>query len=167
MWLSSIEDIYPTLMEIAGVDYSDFKADPATDGQSIKPLFTDLMNKKKAYTRDAFYHFYGKVGYTGFHNFATWATLRQGDYKLHYDYQGKVELYNIAADITESNDLVKAQPKRAYNMLVQLTDWLKANNNAAYLPAPNPNFDPQGELPYGPYVSLKQLKASLTEMARE
>jgi len=162
---TSIEDIYPTVMEIAGVDYSDFKADPATDGQSILPLFIDLINEEDAYTRDAFYHFYGKIGYTGFHNFATWATLRHGDYKLHYDYQGKVELYNIAADITESNDLVEAEPQRALNMLVQLTDWLRANNNPAYLPVPNPDFDPRGELPYGPYVPLEKLKANLAEMA--
>ena len=46
-------------------------------------------------------------------------------------------------------------------MLVQLTDWLKANCNEAYLPNFNPNFDPQGTQPYGPYVSLEELKASL------
>jgi hypothetical protein len=32
---------------------------------------------------------------------------------------------------------------------------------------PNPDFDPQGELPYGAYVPLEQLKASLAEMAIE
>lgn len=158
---TDIADIYPTLMEIAGVDYSDFKTDKTTDGQSLKPLFSDRKNRKRAYRRDAFYHFYGKLGYGGFHNFATWATLRTGDYKLHYDYQGKVELYNIAKDISEENDLVKKKPKRAYAMLVQLTDWLEANCNEAYLPKPNPQFDPAGKLPYGPYVPLEQLKASL------
>ena len=105
--------------------------------------------------------FYGKLGYGGFHNFATWATLRKGDYKLHYDYQGKVELYNIAKDITEKNDLTKTNPKLAHDMLVQLTDWLKANCNKNYLPQLNPKFNPKGKLPYGPYVPLEQLKASL------
>jgi len=158
---SDIADIYPTIMEIAGVDYSDFKADKTTDGQSIKPLFTDLKNAKKGYRRQEFYQFYGKLGYKGFHNFATWATLRKGDYKLHYDYQGKVELYNISKDITESNDLTKSKPKLAHDMLVQLTDWLKANCNENYLPKPNPNFNPNGKLPYGPYVPLEQLKELL------
>jgi hypothetical protein len=32
---------------------------------------------------------------------------------------------------------------------------------------PNHDSDPQGELPYGVYVPLKQLKASLAEMAIE
>jgi arylsulfatase A-like enzyme len=158
---SDIADIYPTLMEIAGVDYSDFKADKTTDGESLKPLFSDLENKKHAYSRNEFYHFYGKLGYVGFHNFATWATLRKGDYKLHYDYQGKVEFYNIAEDMFEKNDLVKSKPQMAHDMLVQLTDWLKANCNEAYLPKPNPKFNPKGKLPYGPYVPLEQLKASL------
>jgi arylsulfatase A-like enzyme len=158
---SDIADIYPTLMEIADVDYSDFKADQTTDGKSLTPLFTDLKNAKKAYSREEFYQFYGKLGYKGFHNFATWATLRKGDYKLHYDYQGKVELYNIAKDIIEKNDLVKTKPKLAHDMLVQLTDWLKTNCNKNYLPKPNPKFNPKGKLPYGPYVPLEKIKASL------
>lgn len=156
---SDIADIYPTLMEIGGVDYSDFKADKTTDGESLKPLFGDLENTTNAYTRNEFYQFYGKLGYKGFHDFATWATLRKGDYKLHYDYHGKVELYNIAEDMFEKNDLVKTKPKLAYDMLVQLTEWLKANCNEAYLP--NPNFDPDGPLPYRRYVPLEELKASL------
>lgn len=158
---SDIADIYPTLMEIAGIDYNDFKEDKTTDGQSIKPLFSDIENKKGNYTRDEFYQFYGKMGFKGYHNFATWATIRKGNYKLHFDYQGKVELYNIAEDISETNDLTKNKPKLSYDMLVQLTDWLKNNCNAAYLPVPNANFDVSGELPFGKYILFEELKASL------
>jgi arylsulfatase A-like enzyme len=155
---SDVADIYPTIMEIAGVDYSDFKADKTTDGESLVPLLKDLKNTNKSYTRDEFYQFYGKMGYTGFHHFASWATLRKGDYKLHYDYNGKIELYNIAEDISEENDLLKNHPQLACDMLVQLTEWLKSNCNEAYLPKPNPQYNPGGELPYGPYVPLEQLK---------
>jgi arylsulfatase A-like enzyme len=164
---ADVSDIYPTLMDIAGADYSDYKADATPDGQSIKPLLGDLTNKSKKYTRDEFYQFYGKMGYKGYHNFATWATLRKGDYKLHYDYHGKVELYNIAKDIGEKNDLTDSNPGLAYDMLVQLTDWLKANCNGSYLPKPNPKFDPDGSLPYGPYVPFEELKASLKKAKRE
>lgn len=159
---SDITDIYPTLMEIAGVDYSDFRADNSTDGESLTPLFSDRENESQAYGRSEFYQFYGKMGYKGFHDFTTWATLRKDDYKLHYDYQGKVELYNIAEDMFEENDLVPSKPALAHDMLVQLTDWLKDNCNQAYLPEPNPMFDPDGPLPYGPYVPLEQLKESLS-----
>lgn len=158
---SDVADIYPTLMEIAGIDYSDFKADKTTDGESLKALFNDLENNEKAYTRNEFYQFYGKMGYRGFHQFATWASLRKGDYKLHYDYHGKVELYNIAEDMFEQNNLVKSQAGMAHDMLVQLTDWLEVNCNKAYLPVVNPNFDSTGELPYGPYLPLEELKVAL------
>jgi arylsulfatase A-like enzyme len=158
---SDIADIYPTLMEMAGVDYSDYEADETTDGESLVPLFSDPENRQHAYGRNAFYQFYGKMGYKGFHDFATWATLRRGDYKLHYDYHGKIELYNIAEDMFEKNDLAGTEPKLALDMLVQLTDWLQANCNEAYLPKANPRFNPDGPLPYGPYVPLEQLKASL------
>jgi len=160
---ADVSDLYPTLMDIAGVDYSDYKADATTDGQSIRPLLADLANKREEYTRDEFYQFYGKMGYSGYHNFATWATLRKGDYKLHYDYHGKVELYNIANDIGEQNDLTNSNPKLAYEMLVQLTDWLESNCNESYLPKRNPKFDPEGPLPFGPYVPLEQLKSSLKD----
>jgi arylsulfatase A-like enzyme/dienelactone hydrolase len=162
---SDVADIYPTLMEVAGVDYADFKADKSTDGQSLLPLFTDLKNTQRGYPRESFYWFYGKLGYGGFHNFSTWAALRQGDYKLHFDYQGKVELYNIGEDVSETKDLVRAQPQRALEMLDQLTGWLSANCNPAHLPAPNPAFDPKGPLPYGPYVPLEQLRAELQASA--
>ena len=158
---SDVADIYSTVMEMAGVDYADFKADPTTDGASLTPLFSDLENRRGGYGRSEFYEFYGKMGYTGFHNFATWASLRKGDYKLHYDYQGKVELYKVSEDLFEEHDLAGARPKLAHDMLMQLTDWLKANCNPAYLPQPNPDFDPDGDLPYGPFVPLDRLKANL------
>ena len=158
---SDITDIYPTIMDIAGVSYSDFKDDKTTDGQSLKPLFSDLENTKKLYKRNEFYQFYGKMGYTGFHNFTTWASLRKGDYKLHYDYHGKVELYDIANDMFENNNLVNSKPKLAYDMLIQLTNWLKSNCNEAYLPSKNQGFNPTGALTFGPYVPLEELKASL------
>ncbi len=160
-----ITDIYPTLTDAAGIDDSDYKADKTTDGESLVPLFTDLTNANGNYPRTEFYHFYGKMGYRGFHQFATWATLRQGDFKLHYDYQGKVELYNIARDMFEKENLIQEHPQLALDMLVQLTDWLKANCNPAYLPKPNPDFDPNGPLPYGPYIPFEQIKSSLKAAA--
>ncbi len=160
--IADVADIYPTLMEIAGVDYGDFQADKTADGKSLLPLFTDLSNAQHLYPRESFYWFYGKLGYGGFHNFSSWAALRQGNYKLHYDYQGKVELYNIAEDISETNNLAQSRPQVALQMLDQLTGWLKANCQPAHLPAPNPDYDPSKPSPYGAYVSLEELRNSLS-----
>lgn len=158
---SAITDIFPTLLDVAGLGWQEFNADPTTDGHSLTPLFTDLNNSKKGYERDEFYQFYGKMGYPGYHRFASWATLRKGDYKLHFDYHGKVELYHIPTDISESNDLAKTHPERTYQMLVQLTDWMDANCNQAYLPQPNPEYDPNAKQRYGPYIPLDKLKETL------
>ncbi|MEY4384858.1 MAG: Arylsulfatase [Verrucomicrobiota bacterium] len=163
--ITDVADIYPTLTEIAGVDYGDFKADRTTDGKSLLPLLNDLSNTQQLYPRESFYWFYGKLGYGGFHNFSSWAALRQGDFKLHYDYQGKIELYNIAEDISETNNLVQTQPERAREMLDQLTGWLKTNCSPVHLPGPNPDFDPNVPSPYGPYVPLEKLRAELQALA--
>ena len=164
---TEVADVYPTLMEVAGANYDDFKSDPSTDGQSLVPLFTDPDNSRGGYTRGTFHWFYGKQGYGGFHNFATWAALRKGDFKLHFDYQGKVELYNIAEDLSEAHNLAPTRPELALEMLDELTGWLNANCSPAHLPEPNPDHDPAGPLPYGPYIPLEQLRASLSAQANQ
>lgn len=73
-------------------------------------------------------------------------------------------LYNIAKDMFEANDMVQSKPGLAHDMLVQLTDWLRAYNNEAYLPVANPNFYPTGELPYGAYAPLEELKSFLLSL---
>jgi hypothetical protein len=153
---SDIADIYPTVMEMAGVNYDDFKRDDTTDGESLLPLLADRENETSGYRRDEFYHFYGKLGYTGFHHFATWATLRKGDYKLHYDYHGKVELYNVAEDISEAHDLTRQRPELARSMLAQLTDWLRTNCN----PAPTRNSIPWARCPTGRMCRWKNLRSN-------
>ena len=163
---TEVSDLYPTLMEIAGLDTADFHADPTTDGESLQPLLADPTNQQHGYSREAFYWFYGKRGYPGLHDFSSWAALRRGDYKLHFDYQGKVELYDLAADVGETSNLARVEPQRALDMLDELTAWLQANCPPVYLPAPNPEFDPNGPLPFGPYVPLPQLRAELQRLAR-
>jgi len=81
--------------------------------------------------RDKFYQFYGKHGYPGYRQFASRATLRKGDYKVHFDYHGKVELCKIGEDLSESNDLMSTHPELAYQMLIQLTDWLDTHCHPA------------------------------------
>lgn len=59
------------------------------------------------------------------------------------------------------HNLVTTKPKLTQDMLVQLTEWLKANCVDNYLPKPNPHLDQGGKLPYVPYVPYEELKASL------
>jgi len=51
--------------------------------------------------------------------------LRQGDWKLIVQQSGRVELYNLAADLAEKQDLASAQPERVKAMRARLDDLTK------------------------------------------
>jgi arylsulfatase A len=66
--------------------------------------------------------------------------MRDGDWKLieHYE-DGRLELFNLANDIGETNNLVASEPRRAARMAKGLARWrtdIGAQTNTA-----NPNFD--------------------------
>ena len=67
--------------------------------------------------------------------------MRAGDWKLiHYWEDGRNELYNLGADIGETNDLARAESKRTAELWAQLQAWLKATG--ARIPQPNPEYQP-------------------------
>ncbi len=67
--------------------------------------------------------------------------VRDGDWKLVERYEdGGVELFNLAKDIRETNDLSLREPRRVARLKRELAAWrerVRAQTNA-----PNPNFDP-------------------------
>lgn len=67
--------------------------------------------------------------------------VRQGDFKLieYYD-SGRRELFNIAQDLGESQNLIEREPQRAAQLADQLAAWRK--NVGAEMPTPNPDFVP-------------------------
>jgi arylsulfatase A len=55
------------------------------------------------------------------------SAIRSGDWKLvEFLDAGKVELYDLAHDLSESHDLSSDQPKRAEKLRKQLDDWKRA-----------------------------------------
>ena len=56
-----------------------------------------------------------------------------------YEYD-KIELYNLANDIGEKNDLAKKMPERARQMHEMLKAWQK--KMGAKMPRPNPDYMP-------------------------
>jgi hypothetical protein len=66
--------------------------------------------------------------------------VREGDWKLILDDEtGNTELYNLAADPGEKNDLAKSQSARASEMLAKLEAW--RTSVGAQMGTPNANFD--------------------------
>ena len=68
--------------------------------------------------------------------------MRDGNLKLiEYFEDGKLELYELSNDPTESQDLAKEQPEVAKRLHKKLTRWRK--RIGAQIPYPNPNYDPE------------------------
>lgn len=74
------------------------------------------------------------------------SAIRQGDWKLmEYFEDGRLELYNLATDVGEKNDLYASRPKLAKKLQSQLRDWRHTIDAA--LPTPNPVWKPPRSQP--------------------
>jgi arylsulfatase A-like enzyme len=124
----SSPDFFPTLLEAA-------KAKPQPgqklDGLSLMPV----LQGGNLPERTLFWHYphYGNQGG------APTAAVRRGDWKLiEWMEDGRVELFNLAQDVSEKTDLASAEPERTAEMLAELRTFQQ--DVQARLPTPNPNF---------------------------
>lgn len=125
-------DYYPTLLELAGLP---LKPQQHVDGVSLVPL---LQGKNVERGKPLFWHYphYGNQGG------APYGAIRDGDWKLIEWYEdGALELYNIAQDVGERDNLVSRNPDRVRSLHEKLIAWRK--DVGAIMPTPNPEFKPQ------------------------
>jgi arylsulfatase A-like enzyme len=110
-------DLFKTVLEMSGIDL--WKGMPE-DGISLQPFFrkTGFLPERK----DLFWHF---PHYHG----STWApgsAVRSGDWKLIRFYEeGISELYNLAEDPGETNNLAESHPEKARELESKLDRWLE------------------------------------------
>jgi len=122
-------DFYPTLRDAAGLAGD---GDQALDGESLLPVLTGARSLK----RDAVYWHYPH-----YHHSRPAGAVREKAWKLIEFYDDHhVELYNLANDIGETNDLAGRKPRRARRLREGLEAWRRSVGAA--MPAPNPNHDP-------------------------
>jgi arylsulfatase A-like enzyme len=123
-------DVYPTVLELAGVDRPD---DQAVDGESLAGLFAG----EDALDRDAIYWHYPHYGNQG----GTPASaVRRGDWKLVEFLEGDhVELYDLDADVREETDLSEHRPDLVADLRADLADWRE--DVGAQMPTENPDFE--------------------------
>ncbi len=119
-------DFYPTYLEAAGIKNPNGYI---LDGESFLPI---LKNSDHSLEREELYwHF------PGYPNEA-WRTtpvsvIRSGEWKLKKFYEtNKLELYHLAEDEGEKNDLSAQQPEIRDSLRLQMETWLK--NNEAPIP---------------------------------
>ncbi len=109
----SIADLFPTLLEIAGVS-----GVPSFDGHDLRPA---LKGGPATRPQQLVTH------YPHGHNNDHFSILHEGHWKFirnHAD--GMTELYNLASDLAETNNLASEQPERAAAMSVELERQLDA-----------------------------------------
>ena len=135
-------DLYPTIVRMTGARRPRGKL---LDGVSIVPL---LMGQSDLEREAIFWHFpaylQGKAEGARDPHFRTRpaGAVRVGDFKLiEYFEDGDLELYNLADDISEQNNLVDSMPEKATELHQIMLAWRKEVN----APVPtelNPEYDP-------------------------
>ena len=122
-------DYLPTLLKAVGIR----ELPQDLDGRDVWSLW---VNPEKPFDRGELYfhypHFSNQLGRPA-------GAIRQGDFKLVELYEtGKIELYNLAEDISEKNDLAGIYPDKAAQLHTLLKKWRKDVN--ANMPVPNPDY---------------------------
>ena len=127
--VSSI-DVFPTIMALAGIEIDNMQN---MDGVDVMPY----VGKESELTRPLFWHYPHYANQGG----NPGSVIRMGDYKLFHDFEsGKKELYNLAKDIGEINDLSEQKPELA-DSLYQLLDKWRRDNKAVMMTDPNPDWN--------------------------
>lgn len=140
-------DIYPTLQDIVDSNYGN----TILDGRSLLPLLLNDTNPAAAQSQDLFFHF---PVYLQAYNTETddgrdplfrtrpGSVIISGDWKLHqYFEDGALELYNLAQDEGERNDLIKKMPSKAQELKEKLDNW-RLTIDAPIPTEPNPDYNP-------------------------
>jgi arylsulfatase A-like enzyme len=120
-------DFYPTLLDLVGIEKPSAQL---VDGESLVPLLRGEPAEQIA-SRDLFWHYphYGNQGGEPS------SIIRRGDWKLiHYWEDGRDELYNLANDPGEQQDLLAEQGSIALVLRAALDAWLEEVD--AKLPRP-------------------------------
>ena len=82
------------------------------------------------------------------------SAIREGDYKLIFDWHGRLYLFDIEKDPYEKNNLAKQKPELTNDLFDKLMKWTKDNVKETYLPYLNKDYDAQKEERDVPFVNL-------------
>lgn len=130
-------DLFPTYCEWAGIPAS--KLPENIEGGSIVNLLDDGKGAVKRPREEMIFHFPHYQGGDGPHS-----ALFLGNLKLMKFYEdNRLALFDIAADISEQNDLSQQMPQKAKELDKLLVQYL--HDIDAQMAKPNPDYDPSQE----------------------
>jgi arylsulfatase A-like enzyme len=122
-------DLYPTLLDLAGGSPD---AKQVLDGVSYVPLLTG--SKDRLADRALYWHFPGYLGLAKGkgEDERAWRTtpagaIQVGSWKLLEFFEtGRLELYDLAKDVGQKNNLAKSMPERTRELHQRLIAWRQA-----------------------------------------
>ncbi len=109
-------DLLPTFIAAAG---GQIFPDIATDGANLLPRIT--ARAPNPLERCLFWRIGGPVDGQ--------RAVRQGDWKLYRNGRDQPELYDLASDVGESEDLADPEPERVAKMLDLHAEWVRASSS--------------------------------------
>ena len=119
-----IEDFFPSILQMAGIE--NYSTVQKIDGVSFLPLLKQQKTTIK--DRALFWHYPNLWGPTG-PGIGAYSTIRLNDWKLIYYHSDRsFELFNIAQDIGETNNLADSEYEKLKELAERLTDYLKSVN---------------------------------------
>ncbi|MFT7631766.1 MAG: arylsulfatase A-like enzyme [Mariniblastus sp.] len=150
----SLVDLFPTFLDAAGASVPAAKK---LDGESLLPLFKQEGDLQRS---AIFWHFPGYLnqavtrGRDPVFRTRPVSVIRKGDWKLHLYHEewnldggmttlesnDSVELYNMADDIGERNNLASAQTATRDELLGDLLAWIESTE-AKFASEPNLDYD--------------------------
>ncbi|KAA5542741.1 sulfatase [Roseiconus nitratireducens] len=143
-------DLYPTFCEMTGAELPD----QIRDGKSLVPLLKSPDAAPESFDQRAlFWHFpaylqsYARTDQQRdvLYRSRPCSIIRAGKWKLHeYFEDGGLELYDLQADVGESNDLSETHPEIRDSLHQRLRQW-RESTNAPVPTEPNPNYDEAAE----------------------
>ncbi len=111
--LVMLMDVFPTVLDITANKSLD------TNGKSILPI---LKNEEQWKDRTVFWHS-SKARPVNTGDTKS-SAIRKGDYKLiHWYKEDRMELYDIAEDPSEKNNIAQTKPKLTLQLLKELNNW--------------------------------------------
>jgi len=130
-------DLYPTCLAAAGLP---LRPHQHLDGLNLQPLFAGSASLDR---KSLFWHF---PHYNEHPSSVPSSVIRRGPWKLieTFDPEG-LELYNLAEDLGETNNLAAANPELVKDLWRELDAWRQ--DVGAEMMRPNPDYDPSVQLP--------------------
>ncbi|MEQ8556002.1 MAG: sulfatase [Cyclobacteriaceae bacterium] len=142
-------DLFPTILDFAGHDLTKYYEGVQIDGQSIMGLVEDPTNVKNTYSKNThFWHYPFNVIYRSPFDglpLTPHSAIRKNQFKLIFDWYGRLFLYDIQKDPFEKENLVDEHPEMADALMNELVIWLQENVEDRYFPKRNPDYNPDEE----------------------